>query len=386
MVKILIYSHSPFCRTGFGIATKYLAKGLAEKYEVEIFGIIPREYSININVDNIKHLGLCNPYSGSEWLLDYCKENIDVVITHIDTWLNQFEFLKKLDKRVKLLQWAVIDHSPVSPVVIESLRRADLIVAMTRFAQNELLCANLKSVIIPLGVDLINFKQINKNVAKSAWGYDSKFVVLWNAQNHYRKGVEELVKAWEIFSKDKYNVLLHIHTNSIYTLGKNFESYNLNDMIRNLENVVITTSNFSDEKMNLLYNSADVYLNTSYGGSYELPIAEAMACKVPVIAPNSTAMGELVELGRGLAVKCDKIPNYHIAKELLNYSAFTDSNLRALSSFTGYQFKPVVEDIVEKMNMLYYNPELRMELAEKAYEFIKDRSWDKIVKRWMEII
>jgi glycosyltransferase involved in cell wall biosynthesis len=388
--RILIYSHSPFAKTGYGVATKNMVKRLSADYEVEVYGIIPRHSQITMYFDEFAHHGLYNDYSGSSWLLDYCNKNIDVVITHLDTWLRQFDFLKKLDKRVRLLQYAIIDHSPVSPVLIKSLERADMVLALSEFGQNELLRANIPSYLLPLGVDLNVFKPAPKNYAKAVNSCEGKFVVLWNATNNYRKGVEELFKAWKMFSEDKIGVLLHIHTDFAYAHTANFESYNLKQMIKEYRiregSIAITTERYDDEKMNLLYNSADVYLNTSYGEACCLPILEAYATKVPVVAPDSTAVSELIR-DRGYAVKiAEKIPNYHIAKELLRFESFTDDNIKVIEPLLGYQFRPSASDIAEKLNEVYNNYEEAKKRAEKAYEFIKDRDWDKIIKRWKEIL
>ncbi len=51
----------------------------------------------------------------------------------------------------------------------------------------------------------------------------------------------------------------------------------------------------SKEELAYLYTMSDVYVNLSYGETFGMTIAEAMACGTPVIAYNNTAQTELLQ-------------------------------------------------------------------------------------------
>lgn len=66
---------------------------------------------------------------------------------------------------------------------------------------------------------------------------------------------------------------------------------------------------YSQQDLNAVYNSFDVFISTSRGEGFGLTIAEAMACGVPVIAQNASSIpevvgpgGELIEPERAITV------------------------------------------------------------------------------------
>jgi len=57
---------------------------------------------------------------------------------------------------------------------------------------------------------------------------------------------------------------------------------------------VISVGWVPEEQMPLLFNAADVYLHTSEYEGFGLPVLEAMACGVPVVANNKASIPEIV--------------------------------------------------------------------------------------------
>ena len=51
-----------------------------------------------------------------------------------------------------------------------------------------------------------------------------------------------------------------------------------------------------------IYSMSDVYLQTSKAEGLGMPVLEAMACKIPVVATDTGALHELLQDGRGLLV------------------------------------------------------------------------------------
>ena len=52
-----------------------------------------------------------------------------------------------------------------------------------------------------------------------------------------------------------------------------------------------------------LYVASDAYLSTSKAEGLGIPILEAMACGIPVVATDTGAITELLEDGRGFLVE-----------------------------------------------------------------------------------
>lgn len=106
-----------------------------------------------------------------------------------------------------------------------------------------------------------------------------------------------------------------------------------------------------------LYAVADVYLQCSKAEGLGLPVMDAMACGIPVIATDTGAMHELLEEGRGHLVPSD----YQI----------TDVWGNSLRDFISIEkTKNYLKDII------MWKEEGHPFIPTKAYEYVISRKWD----------
>ena len=129
-------------------------------------------------------------------------------------------------------------------------------------------------------------------------------------------------------------------------------------------------SGFPIEFLNQIYNAADCYLTTTHGEGWGLSITEAMATKLPVVAPDNTSVPEILGEDRGWRIKSGHTPTHWIIKE--------NDNER---------MRPLM-DVEEAAQTIKYIMDNRAEAAirsEKAYEWIQDNTWDKICKEWLNV-
>ena len=105
----------------------------------------------------------------------------------------------------------------------------------------------------------------------------------------------------------------------------------------------------SDEDLVAIYNSATVYCQPSFYEGFGLPVLEAMACGIPVVAAKTQALVEIA----------DKV------------AFFADPG------------KP--EDIAEKISELLENSELRAQLIREGGKRAKEFSWDKTAKETIDL-
>ena len=109
------------------------------------------------------------------------------------------------------------------------------------------------------------------------------------------------------------------------------------------------------EDLVALYNAADVFVTTSMGEGFGLTIAEAMACGVPVIAQDCSAVSELVE-DAGILIQ---------PAGILTAPAGHDLRTADVPAFT------------RAIEMLYENPDIRAEMGRIGRERIVELfSWD----------
>ena len=138
----------------------------------------------------------------------------------------------------------------------------------------------------------------------------------------------------------------------------------------------MTSNGYDIETMRLIYWAADGLISTTRGEGCGLSILEAMATKTPVIAPDNTAISEMLRpLGpdnshtKGLLVKSGG-----------DYSLW-DTSMDDLSVL-----RPLVD--VESMVGTLYPPGFRMTGFENfAFSYVnKFHDWDKIVKnQWLPL-
>lgn len=114
-----------------------------------------------------------------------------------------------------------------------------------------------------------------------------------------------------------------------------------------------------------LYNAADVFVTTSMGEGFGLTIAEAMACGVPVIAQDCSAISELVE-DAGVLIQ---------PSGTLTAPAGHDLRTADVPAFT------------RAIEMLYENPDIRVEMGRLGRQRIVDLfSWDAAAAAFDQLI
>ena len=80
-------------------------------------------------------------------------------------------------------------------------------------------------------------------------------------------------------------------------VGKHEERYNkpIKDLIKkyNLESSVTFTGYVDESDLPYIYSGASVYVQPSFYEGFGLPVLEAMACGVPVVASNTSSLPEV---------------------------------------------------------------------------------------------
>jgi glycosyltransferase involved in cell wall biosynthesis len=143
----------------------------------------------------------------------------------------------------------------------------------------------------------------SKADAKRAFGWDpDDFHVLRVDKNSGRKDYPATWKALVPFMHRHANVRVHLHCQGsglehgldiMSMLSRDEKTKDRFSLPRDLN----TFHGWPEEDLVGLYNAADVFISTSRGEGFGLTIAEALACGVPVIAQNVSAIPEVVGSG-----------------------------------------------------------------------------------------
>lgn len=132
----------------------------------------------------------------------------------------------------------------------------------------------------------------------------------------------------------------------------------------------------ADEKLNRLYNAADLFVSTSLGEGWGLPVTEAMGAGCPVAAPAHTSLLEIIGYGestiygdRGILLPLCPHPDMVIGD---------NSRLR---------HRVDVEGAAANIDYALRSPEVTSKRRRCAFEWVRrpEMQWGNIARRWLEL-
>jgi len=129
-------------------------------------------------------------------------------------------------------------------------------------------------------------------------------------------------------------------------------------------------SGFPIEFLNGIYNASDCYLTTTHGEGWGLSITEAMATKLPVVAPDNTSVPEILGHDRGWRIRSGHTPSHWIIKDNDN------ERMRPLMD---------VEEAANTIKYIMDNPDEAAQRAENAHAWIQENTWDKVCQQWLSV-
>ena len=386
-MKYMLMSTSPSITTGYGIVSKNLMKGFLKKnIDIKMLGL-----------QNLGHqekewnLPVLDGIYGNDALEFYTKlYGINSLITILDNWLPQYEWLPNYIKRLKLnhICHVTIHSEPLPPILHNSIRNANFWVAPSKFVEKVLLNAGYNPTrvrYIPHGVDTKIFKPLpeeEKQKYRKLMGYEDKFVWIAVATNTgLEKNWQGLFYAYKIFLTQNpdaaKDTILHCHTSPHYPGGSSYDlevlgkMYGIEDNLRFVAGMNLNAGT-PPEEMTRFYNISDCYISATMGESFHLPALESMACGLPCIIPNHTTGPQLVgEPKTGLLIEPLKMKN---SQEF----GWTGPNIS-----DKWIVDPV--DFADKMTTIYKDKKLREKCSKNAVKFAKSYDWEtKIIPQWVD--
>lgn len=227
-----------------------------------------------------------------------------------------------------------IKRYPITHMIKRSVLRADKILVGSSFIMKETISyfsvPQERFEVIPYGVDPRFLKQSDtkqRDKVLRKYGINGPYI-LAVGDIHPRKNLSRLISAFIALPKNK-----HI---SLVLVGKAiWKVENLTERIKkaNLQDRIITTGYVVDEDMSVLYQNAEVFCYPSLYEGFGIPIIEAMASGTPVAASGTTSCPET---GGEAAVYFDPL-NVDTIVEALD-RILTDSDLRATLSKAGREW------------------------------------------------
>lgn len=219
-----------------------------------------------------------------------------------------------------------------------------------------------KIVVIPLAYNKEEFKVINNqnkiDQVLRKYGIKKPYF-LFIGRLEKKKGIEILLKAFHLFLSEADQFRAGTYNNSItfnfVLVGKPGYGY---DEIKSQIPIrqpagkcqIQTIGYVEQNDLPYLYNGAEIFIFPTFAEGFGLPILEAMACGIPVIASEIEPLKE-------------------IGGEAIIFFKSGDS-----------------EDLAEKIKGLINNQELRKSLIQKGLEQVKNFSWQKCAQETLNLL
>ncbi len=179
---------------------------------------------------------------------------------------------------------------------------------------------------------------------------NNEFNILFVGRLEKRKNIVNLIKAFELFKK---SYKLQATSYKLILVGKaGFGFSEIKKAIQeSLFNKDIVLKNYiTEEEKDELYKKADVFVLPSFYEGFGLPVLEAMSYGVPVICSN---ISSLPEVAGDAALLVD--PNN-------------------------------IQEIVDAMNKVFSDDDLRNKMIEKGFKNVKRFSWEKCARETVDVL
>ena len=374
--------------TGFSTVAHNIIANNLEYWDVTGLGVNykgdPHTYSFQIFPAMISGMG--NIYGVDRLVSLLTEHKFDVLYILNDAWVISY-YLDAIKKYVKEALPKIVVYFPVdskfhNPEWYKDFDIVSQAFTYTQFGKQVVkeCIPQMELGVIPHGVDLNSFYRLNEdrvearrtlwgNTVKTDEGLRNLFIVLNAGRNQPRKRLDITMAGFSMFSYGKpTNVKLHMHTglrDSAIDVAYIARRYGIEERLI-LTNLRQGVQREPIEKLNRIYNSADVGINTGLGEGWGLPNVEHAVTGAVQVVPRHSACEELFgDCGLLMETVTD----------------YTFDNSQTVGKLT------TPREVARCLETLYVNPDLRKELSDRGMsKFTQPMyQWSEIAKQWREV-
>lgn len=259
-----------------------------------------------------------------------------------------------------------VEADPLCVSWAMALMRMDAVFVISQFGTNEAKKAGITNAQhIQLGIDIDIWKiptKEERNKYREGMGFkDDTFAILTVADNQERKNLSHALDVFAKFASNKPNARYVIVTREHNPVGWRLRDYAQELGVSN--KVFILERGMSVNELWSVYAACDLFFLSSKAEGLGMPLLEAMAVGLPVLATDCTAIHEVLDNGRGHLVKYDYVHRDPFGN--------------------GKRYWIDRADALDKMEAIYEKTSaLNIEKAvKKAREYVEGRTWDIAVEQ-----
>lgn len=256
------------------------------------------------NRDGIRILPtFLDPLGGDSLGVHYQREAADCIISLIDVWGLNSGVMQQLN----WFPYTPIDTRPVAPHVYNALQHCKVPIAMSRYGETEIRKCGLDCFYMPHAIDPAIWHPRDKQQCRAKLGIDPHvFFVSFvgvNDSSPSRKGIPELLAAWQIFSDRHPDSQLYLHTTRMGNKplsnqgGVNLDAIltatPIDPMSLRFADEYLLRTAFSAENMAAIAAAADVLILPTRGEGFGLPVLEYARVGTPAIVTDVASSTEL---------------------------------------------------------------------------------------------
>jgi glycosyltransferase involved in cell wall biosynthesis len=401
-MKILAFGDSIRLPTGYGVVSKHVLSHFVKKgHDVKQIAWGHAGPDINMQVNNggdipAGYILLRQPHTpdpfGTQSTFDYINSWKPDVVYNSNDYFTIIPLLGRKKEmsyqNSKYVNYGVIDGPGSALAFKDVINQIDIPVVPSQYGFKQIEEFTNKAFYIPHGVDLNIYKPLDKLKAKELFGLQDKFVFGAVNRNVWRKHYPLLLKAFSRlkFKHNLKDITLFIVTDPRDQYGHDINSWakllNLsfgNDIhtytdIMYHPMFVNSIVNLTDEQLNTVYNTFDVYISASMSEGFGLPTLESQAAGVPSILCDHSANTELVKDHGWL---------YSTLKNLDGSEAEIYPN--TVNATYTYPMPDIV-DLERCMLDAYNNRDKLDKFSEDSYEFAIKYKWEDVLPLWDEVL
>lgn len=304
-MKKLLWVGDAGCPSGFARATHETLDALRHSFDVTVLGINyrgdphPYPYPLYTVFPGGDPMGV----GRFLWMCDLVEP--DVIVIQQDGW-NFPSYVRQLAKAPEHASIPVVAAVAVDGQNFQGrwLEGVALAIFWTQFALDEARLGGYAgaATVIPLGVDLDTYYPIDRYEARSRRlpkQLDDAFIVGNVNRNQPRKRWDLTVKyfaAWVNANKID-NAYLYLHVAPTGDMG--CDVVQLARYYGIVDRLILSEPEMwygvPEHEMRDIYNCFDVQVSTTQGEGFGLTTFEGMACGIPQIVPDWSALGELTK-------------------------------------------------------------------------------------------
>jgi len=379
--------------TGFGNVSEAIIERLMDRFDFTVLAVGHAGEPRNVPESPYRKFASLPVYPaaipgdrlGRSRLFDMLSsDKYDVLFALVDLHnlvpiASQLRALKR-ERGFAYLLYFPVDASLFSSWVANGVSVADRAFTYTNWGRDEVkrTIPEIDVGVVPHGIDRSVFHEVD--AIERDWyrqtylGISSGAFVVTNVSRHQRrKNVAATLRAWVEVRRVLPQAALYLHMPD-----RGHEQDLISGMVEALVppefrgGVYLARPHMlgcPPSVMRGIYGASDVVMTTTYGEGWCLPITEAMACGVPVVAPRHTSLPEILGDDRGWLVD--------IEGEVV------------LGAADLYRVRPVpsVEDTARKILNIHQDPVEAARRAQRALRWVAEVCvWDSIAEYFAEQI